>query len=245
MHLQAYKIGETPEISLPVMINMDGFILTHAFEGVDVISQEEADSFLPPFKPAVHLDVKNPVTMGVLAEPQWYMEARCRMQEALYESRPVIKQAARDFKGKFGRWYGDVIDTYRIDGAETVFVAMGSLIGTLKDAVDDLRDKGEKVGLLKIRCFRPFPGQEIAEALKNTRRVAIMEKAFSLGASGILGDEIKAALYATPYRPEISTFFIGLGGRDIPKSSIVNVYNQVKAKQQNNVFVDLKTELVK
>ncbi|MCP4633326.1 MAG: pyruvate ferredoxin oxidoreductase [candidate division Zixibacteria bacterium] len=244
MHIQAYKIGETPEISLPVMVNMDGFILTHAFEPVDTIAQKDADDFLPPFKPEVMLDVKNPLTMGPLAEPTYYLETRYRLQEAMLEAKPIVKQVAKEFKEKFGRWYGDVIDEYRMDDADTVFVAMGSLCGTLKDTIDDLRSKGEKVGLLKIRLYRPFPGDEIVEALKDKKKVIIMEKAISLGAHGMLSDEIKAAFYETEYHPEISNTFIGLGGRDIPKSSLVNVYNQVKDKQQEDLFVDLKTELV-
>lgn len=244
MHFQAYKIGENPEISLPVMVNMDGFILTHAYEEIDSITQEQADEFLPPFEPVVHLDVENPITMGVLAEPQWYMETRYRLQEALDESRPLIKSIAQEFKDKFGRWYGDLIDTYKADDAETVFVTMGSLAGTVKDTIDDLRAKGEKVGLLKIRCYRPFPGEEIVEALKGVGKVIVLEKALSYGASGMLSDEIKAALYHAPHSPEVSGFFIGLGGRDIPMSSLVNVYNQARAERKDNVFVDLKTELV-
>ena len=244
MHIQAYKIGETPEISLPVMVNMDGFILTHAYEPVDTIDQEDADEFLPPFNPVVKLDVENPLTMGPLAEPQWYLETRYRIQEAMLEAKPLVKQVAKEFKDKFGRWYGDVIDTYRMDDAEIVYVAMGSICGTIKDTVDTLRDKGEKAGLLKIRLYRPFPGDEIVEALKDKKKVIVLEKAVSLGASGMLSDEIKAAFYPTQHRPEISSTFGGLGGRDISQASLAKLYDRVKGERQDNIFVDLKTELV-
>ncbi|MBD3168838.1 MAG: pyruvate ferredoxin oxidoreductase [candidate division Zixibacteria bacterium] len=244
MHIQAYKIGETREISLPVMVNMDGFILTHAYEPVDTISQKDADDFLPPFDPVVKLDVDNPLTMGPLGEPQWYLETRYRIQQAMLEAKPVVKQVAKEFKEKFGRWYGDVIDGYRMDDAEIVYVAMGSICGTIKDTIDELRDKGEKVGLLKIRMFRPFPGEEIIDALKDKQKVIVLEKALSLGASGMLSDEIKAAFYATPHRPEISSTFAGLGGRDISKTSLADLYHKVKGERQDNMFVDLKEELV-
>jgi len=226
------------------MINMDGFILTHAYEPVDTISQGEADKFLPPYEPEIYLDVENPITMGPLEEPQWYMETRYRIQEAQMEAKPIIKRVAQEFKEQIGRYYGGLIDTYKIDGAETLLVAMGSVIGTIKDAIDELRDKGEKVGLLKIRCFRPFPNAEIIEALKDVKNVAVLEKAVSLGASGIVADEIKGALYHTPYRPEISNFFLGLGGRDISKESIIEIYNETITKRQDNIFVDIHPDIV-
>ncbi len=244
MQIQAYKIGENPEIMLPVLVNMDGFILTHAYETVETISQKEADEFLPPFKPEYYLDVNKPITMGVLGDPDYYLETRYSLQEAIDESRDVVRNVAKEFKDKFGRWYGGLIDTYRTEDADTVFVAMGSLVGTIKDTIDDLRDNGEKVGLLKIRCYRPWPGEEVVETLKNADNVIVLEKAVSLGASGMVADEIKASLFDTPHRPKISNFFIGLGGRDIPKESLVRVYNQVKDKPQYNQFVDLKPELL-
>lgn len=242
MHIQAYKIGENPEVSLPVMINMDGFILTHAYEPVDTIDQKMADEFLPPFEPVYKLDVENPLTMGPLAEPQWYMETRYRIHEAMLDAKPLVKQVAREFKEKFGRWQGDVIDPYHTEDAETILVGMGSMVGTMRDTVDDLRARGDKVGLLKVRLYRPFPAEEIVEALKNAKNVIVFEKAVSLGASGMLSDEIKAAFYHTNHRPEISGTFIGLGGRDIPKTSIIDVYNKVRESRQDNMFVDLNLE---
>jgi pyruvate ferredoxin oxidoreductase alpha subunit len=244
MHLQAFKIGEHPEIMLPVMVNMDGFILTHAFEPIEFIDQKMADEFLPPFKPELYLTPKNPLTFGVLAEPDWYMETRYSLQKAIEASTDMIEEVADQFKKTFGRYQGGLVEKYRLDGAETVIVSMGSVVGTIKEVVDMLRDKGKKVGVLKIRAFRPFPKEAIYDALKNVKNVIVMEKAISLGATGILYDEIKAALYGRASQPKVSGFIAGLGGRDIPKESIVKVIEKGETGVADNVFVDLKENLI-
>lgn len=244
MHLQAFKIGEHPEIMLPVMVNMDGFILTHAFEPIEFMDQKMADEFLPPFKPELYLTPKNPLTFGVLAEPDWYMETRYRLQKAIESSSDMIEEVADQFKKTFGRYQGGLVEKYRLDGAETVIVSMGSVVGTIKEVVDALRDKGKKVGVLKIRAFRPFPKEAIYDALKNVKNVIVMEKAISLGATGILYDEIKAALYGRASQPKVSGFIAGLGGRDIPTESIVKVIEKGEAEVSDNVFVDLKENLI-
>jgi pyruvate ferredoxin oxidoreductase alpha subunit len=244
MHLQAFKIGEHPEIMLPVMVNMDGFILTHAFEPIEFLDQKMADEFLPPFKPELYLTTKNPLTFGVLAEPDWYTETRYRLQKAIEASTDMIEEVADQFKKTFGRYQGGLVEKYRLDGAETVIVSMGSVVGTIKEVVDDLRDKGKKVGVLKIRAFRPFPKEAIYDALKDIKNVIVIEKAISLGATGILNDEIKAAMYGKPKQPKISGFIAGLGGRDIPKESIVKTIEQGESRVADNVFVDLKENLI-
>lgn len=244
MHLQAFKIGEHPEIMLPVMVNMDGFILTHAFEPIEFIDQKMADEFLPPFKPELYLTTKNPLTFGVLAEPDWYLETRYSLQKAIEASADMIEEVADQFKKTFGRYQGSLVEKYRLDGAETVIVSMGSVVGTIKEVVDDLRDKGRKVGVLKIRAFRPFPKEAIYEALKNIKNVIVIEKAISLGATGILYDEIKAALYGRASQPKVSGFIAGLGGRDVPKESIMKVIEKGEAEVSDNVFVDLKENLI-
>lgn len=244
MHLQAFKIGEHPEIMLPVMVNMDGFILTHAFEPIEFIDQKMADEFLPPFKPELYLTPKNPLTFGVLAEPDWYMETRYRLQKAIEASTGMIEEVADQFKKTFGRYQGGLVEKYRLDGAETVIVSMGSVVGTIKEVVDALRDKGKKIGVLKIRAFRPFPKEAIYDALKDIKNVIVMEKAISLGATGILYDEIKAALYGRASQPKVSGFIAGLGGRDIPKESIMKVIEKGESEVSDNVFVDLKENLI-
>jgi pyruvate ferredoxin oxidoreductase alpha subunit len=238
----AYKVGENPEISLPCIVNLDGFILTHGFEPVEVCDQKLVDKFLPPFKPVNYLDVDNPMTFGALFEPTWYQETRYRIQQTMKDAVPVIEEAASDFEKSFGRPSGELIEQYQMDGAETVFISMGSVAGTIKDAVDRLRQSGEKVGVLKIRVYRPFPTEAILEALKGVETVIVMEKMISLGASGILAGEIKSIFYRHPQAPRVDNFIFGLGGRDIPQESIHEAYQKVKKEESRDVFVDLRKE---
>lgn len=243
MHPQAYKIGEDANILLPVMINMDGFILTHAFEPVDIPDQADVDAYLSMYKPIEFLDINNPKTFGVLAEPQWYAETRYKIQETQEDAKAVIEKTAQEFKAKFGRWHGGLIDTYRMDDAERVFVAMGSLVGTIKEVVDDLRVKGEKVGVLKIRSFRPFPKEKILEVSGHVKDFIVLEKAFCYGSGGILQEELKGAFYGSKHQPTVSGFVLGLGGRDIPPSTLKKVYEVSRGKVMQNQFVDLRADV--
>jgi pyruvate ferredoxin oxidoreductase alpha subunit len=244
MQIQAYKIGENPKISLPVMVNMDGFILTHAFEPVELIDQKMADEFLPPYRPEVYLTTKKPVTFGILAEPAYYAETRYRLQQAIEASKPVIDQVANEFNKVFGRYAGGLVDGYRLDGAKTAIVAMGSVVGTIREVVDELRDNGEKVGLLKVRAFRPFPKEAIYDALKDVDNIIVMEKALSLGFGGILLNETKAVFCGKEKQPKMSGFIVGLGGRDIPNKSIINAVKKAKSETVEDSFVDLREELI-
>jgi pyruvate ferredoxin oxidoreductase alpha subunit len=244
IHPQAFKIAENPEISLPVTVNMDGFILTHNFEPVDILSQKQVDDFLPPFKPAVSLDINDPKTMGLLAEPTWYMETRYQIKETMDDVLPVIEQTAVDFKNLTGRWYGGLIDTYRLEDAETAFVAMGSIIGTLKDVVDTLRAKGEKVGIIKVRSFRPFPHQKLREVSANLKNMIVFDKSYSLGFGTVLQQELRSCFYRQKHQPQISGFVVGLGGRDVPPASLINSYNKAKKDEVLNEFVDLRLDVV-
>jgi pyruvate ferredoxin oxidoreductase alpha subunit len=243
MHPQAFKIAENPDIMLPVMINMDGFILTHAFEQVDIPEQAEIDAYLPPFAPETYLDVKNPMTFGALAEPQWYAETRYKIQETQEDVKAVIEKTADEFKAKFGRYYGGLIDTYRMDDAERVFVGMGSMIGTVKEVVDDLRAKGEKVGVLKIRSYRPFPKEKILEVCGHVKELLVLEKAISMGSGGMLQEELRACFYRQKNQPIVSGFILGLGGRDIPPKSLINIYEVSRGREISTAFVDLRPEV--
>ena len=244
MQVQAYKIGENPEISLPVLVNMDGFILTHAFEPVDLFDQKMVDEFLPLYRPKVYLTTKNPVSFGILAEPAYYMETRYRLQKAVEASRQVIEDVANEFKKVFGRYAGGLVDKYRLEGAKTAIVAMGSVVGTIREVVDELREKGEKVGLLKIRAFRPFPKEAIYDALKDVDNIIIMEKALSMGLGGILLNETRAVFYGRKKQPKMSGFIVGLGGRDVPNKSIINAVKKAESKDVEDFFVDLREELI-
>ena len=244
MHLQAFKIAENKDILLPVMVCMDGFVLTHSFDPIELISQEQADKFLPPFKPQYYLTPKNPLSMGTMVGPEAYMETRYFIEKTMRASLQVISDVATDFHNQFGRFQGGLIDTYKVEDATLVLVAMGSIIGTIKDIVDDLRAKGQKVGVLKVRSYRPFPKDEIYKALNHVKEIAVVEKAVSLGYGGILVNEIKSVFYGKPKTPKINGFILGLGGRDITADTIHQVIKETTQAASEEKFVGLNEALI-
>ncbi len=244
MHLQAYRIAEDHRVYLPVLVNMDGFILTHTYEPVEIPTQEEVDAFLPPWNPLFKLDPKDPVTLGAYVGPEAYHEVRYCLDEAVWEAKPVIAEVAQEFRKAFGRFQGDLVEGYRLEGAETIFVAMGSLVGTLKDTVDSMRDRGLSVGALKVRCYRPFPGDEIYAALKAAKNVIVLEKSVSLGGGCVLAGEIRSHFYGRSPAPRITGVVIGLGGRDITPGNIEKVYHQAREGDKDNFWADLKEEVL-
>jgi len=245
IHLQAYRLAEDPRVMLPVMVNMDGFILTHGMEVVDMPSQEEVDKFLPPYKTTYKLDVDNPLTMGYLADPDYYLEIRYMVQETHQELLQIILEVAGAFKKFFKRESGGLIQGYRLEDAEQVFVAMGSVCGTIRDTIDELRDKGKKAGLLKIVSYRPFPKQAILAALAKAHEVAVVDKSISLGGFGPLYTDLTSALSSLGSQmPKMSGFVLGLGGRDITKKSILDVFEKLSGKQVDCEFIGLKQELL-
>jgi pyruvate ferredoxin oxidoreductase alpha subunit len=225
------------------MVNMDGFILTHGLEPVDVPTQEEVDSFLPAYQPLYKLDVEEPLTLGLLAEPDYYTETRFAIQETHKDVLKLIPLLQDEFQKVFGRPAGGLIEEYRTKDAEKVIVAMGSVCGTIKDVVDSLRAKGKKVGLLKIITYRPFPAQAIYQALKDVPKVAVAEKTVSLGSYAPLLSEIRSVFYGKKKPPLISGFVLGLGGRDITIDSIKEVFRKLTAKETEE-YIDLKPELL-
>jgi pyruvate ferredoxin oxidoreductase alpha subunit len=243
MHIQAYKISEDDRVLLPVMVCMDGFILTHTYETVDVPTQEEVDAFLPRYEPLYKLDPDDPYTLGAYAGPELYQEMRYEIQRDALASKAVVKEVARDFQGAFGRWSGDVIDRYRCDDAETVFVGMGTVVGTLKEWADQRREQGDKVGVLKLRCFRPFPADELREALAGAERVVVLEKAVSVGGYGIVSSEIRSALYDQEGAPPVSCAIAGLGGRDITFATLDEMLQRAGAGERE-FFAGLRAELL-
>ena len=242
LHMQAYKIGEDPDVMLPVMVNMDGFILTHGMEVVDMPTQEDVDKYLPPYKTTYKLDVNDPKTMGYLADPDYYLEIRYLVQETHRELLDRIPQVAADFKKTFGRESGGLVQTYRMEDADQAFVAAGSVCGTIRQVVDELRDKGKKVGLVKIGCYRPFPKAALASALKNVREIAVVDKSISLGGFGPFYTDVTSALGTGSAK--ISGFVIGLGGRDITGKTIHDVYDRLSGPQADCEFLGLKQELL-
>jgi pyruvate ferredoxin oxidoreductase alpha subunit len=245
LHVQAYRLAEDPAVMLPVMVNMDGFILTHGMEIVDMPTQEEVDKFLKPYNTTYKLDVNNPQTMGFLADPDYYLEIRYMVQQTHQELLETIPKVALDFKKAFGRESGGLVQTYRMEDADQVFVAMGSVCGTIRDTIDELRDKGKKVGLLKIATYRPFPKAAILKALAGAKEVAVVDKSISLGASGPLWTDLSAAMASLGTKmPKVSGFVLGLGGRDITKTSIHQVYEKLQGNQVDCMTIGLKQELL-
>lgn len=246
LHLIAYRLGEDKSMMLPVMVCMDGFILTHGFEPIDMPDQEQVDKFLPDYQPLYKLDPQDPLTMGPLVDPEYYMEARYALDHTHKEALSLIPKITAEFAKVFGRTYNGLIEEYRTKDAERVIVAMGSVCGTAKEVIDELRSKNKKVGLLKITSYRPFPEQRIYEALKNVPKVGVIDRALSLGSYAPLSAEIKAIFFGKTKKPKaISSFVVGLGGRDITKDSIKEIFRLLSKKERQCEFIDLKPELLK
>jgi len=240
LHIQAFRIAE--EIGIPVMVCVDGFILTHAVEQVDVPSQEEVDGYLKPFEPMMQLDVDDPLTIGTMVGPDAFTEVRYMEHQKQFKALDVIERAGADFKQAFGRDAGGLIRTYKAEDAETLVVAMGSVVGTLKDMIDEKREAGEKIGLVSICSFRPFPANEIKAALGNAKHVVVLEKSLSVGQGGVLASHIGPLLQSGA---ALTTLIAGLGGRPIPKSSLADFMDTVKTTGQGQMhFLDLKQDVV-
>ncbi len=214
--IQAVKIAEDMRVRLPVMVTQDGFIISHAVEQVEMLEDKEVQNFVGPYKPFYPLlDVKNPVTYGPLDLFDYYFEHKRSEIEAIDNCLPVIEEVAEAFGKLSGRKYG-LVEEYCLEDAEYAVVALGSTCGTAKEAVDMLRDRGKKVGLLKIRCFRPFPKEAIIRALAPRKGVAVLDRSVTFGGfGGPVFTEIRSALYDLSVRPLIIDFYYGLGGRDI------------------------------
>ncbi len=246
---QIYKISEDPEVLLPSMACMDGFILSHVYEPVILLEQSLTDEFLPSYTPEFVLDPKNPMSFGAFADPSTYTEFRYKQEIAMEAALNKIEEVANEFRDVYGRYYGGLIDGYALDDAEIVIMAMGSVIGTVKDTLDVLRSEGESVGLLKVRSFRPFPVEAVRKALKNAKIVITLDKNISIGKNeGALCTEVKACLYNTEIRVPVMGFMLGHGGRDIPMSTIKKIVNKAKLVEKGifveSEFADLREELL-
>jgi len=243
MHIQAYRIAEDDRVLLPVMVCMDGFVLTHTYETVDMPTQEEVDAFLPRYDPLYKLDPEDPYTLGAYAGPEIYQEIRYELQRDALAAKAVVKEVAQDFQAAFGRWMGDVVEPYRCEDAEVIFVALGTVVGTLKEWADLRRQQGDKVGVLKLRCFRPFPLEELRQSLARAKQVVVLEKAVSVGAYGIVAAEIRSVLYRQPGAPPVSCAITGLGGRDIVFATLDEALARARAGE-TDFFAGLRTELL-
>jgi pyruvate ferredoxin oxidoreductase alpha subunit len=243
LHIQAFKIAE--QTNLPLMVCMDGFILTHAFEPVDIPDQSQVDAFLPPFRPEHIVDPRWPRALGLYADPRFYMETRYTLHRALEKSEELIKQVSEDFSREFGRDSGGLIKTYNLQDADLVIVTMGSVAGTIKDLIDQMGEEGKKIGLLQICSFRPFPRQAIYEALKDKLNVVVLEKAVSLGRGGILASDVRWSFPRMEKRVRrISSYIAGLGGRNISTDGLREMVARVSKEPVELAFLGLNKEII-
>ena len=241
LHIQAFRLAE--ELSLPVMVCMDGFILTHAYERVDMPTQAQVDAYLPAYEPRQILDPAEPVSIGAMVGPEAFMEVRYLAHAKQMEALKLIPAYAAEFKAVFGRDSGGLVHTYRADDADTMVVAMGSVLGTIKDVVDEMREAGHKIGVLGITLFRPFPIMQVATALRHAKRVVVLEKSLAVGLGGIVSTNVRMALSALPI--DVYTVIAGLGGRPITMRSLHALFRQAEKNDLESVsFLDLNRELV-
>jgi pyruvate ferredoxin oxidoreductase alpha subunit len=241
LHLQAFRLAE--ELSLPVMVCMDGFILTHAVEEVDVPDPEQTDAFLPPFEPRQLLDPDEPISIGAMVGPEAFTEVRYLAHAKQLQALDRIPEIAAEFAASFGRASGGLVHRYRSEGASTVVVAMGSVLGTLKDAIDELRTEGKAVGVVGICSYRPFPFEAVRAAVGSASQVVVVEKAFAPGTGGALSAEVASALAGLP--ATCSSVIAGLGGRPVTKSSLLRAIRAAgDGRLEGLVFLDLDRGLV-
>jgi pyruvate ferredoxin oxidoreductase alpha subunit len=242
VHVQAFRLAE--ELSLPVMVCMDGFILTHAFERVELPTQTQVDAWLPPFEPRQVLDPGAPVTIGAMVGPEAFSEVRYLMHAKQMQALDAIPVIAEDFEDAFGRPSGGLLRGYRCEDANTIVVALGSVLGTIEDVIDELRADGVAIGALALKCFRPFPLDAVREALAPAQRVVVLEKAFAVGAGGIVGQNVRLALSGLTM--PVYDVVAGLGGRAITKASLHRLFADALEDRLGRLhFLDLDWDVVR
>lgn len=231
--IQAFKICE--KISLPGMICMDAFYHSHTSEVVDLPEQKSIDKFLPKYNPKYKLDVNDPHTFGGLTSPEWYYELRYKIQSAMEEALEIISETGKEYAAITGRRYG-LTEEYKTADADEILITAGAISQTAKEAVDLMRDKNKKVGLLRMRAFRPFPKNDVRRIVKNAKLVGVIDRDISFGNEGIFFQEVKSALYNEKFRPPIYGFIAGLGGRDVTIDEIMKITQGMSKTARNNEF---------
>ena len=241
LHIQAFRLAE--ELSLPVMVCMDGFILTHAYERVDMPSQEQVDAYLPPFSPRQILDPAEPISIGAMVGPEAFTEVRYLAHAKQMQALDLIPAWAAQFRRAFGRNTGGLLHAYAIEDAETVVIALGSVLGTVKDTVDEMRERGTKIGVLGITCFRPWPHAAVRTMLAAAKRVVVLEKSLAVGVGGIVSTNVRTAL--TGRAVPVYDVIAGLGGRAITKAALERVFTDaVRDELGLTTFLDLNSAVV-
>jgi pyruvate/2-oxoacid:ferredoxin oxidoreductase alpha subunit len=221
--IQAYRLAE--EVLLPVMVMLDGFFLSHTSDTVDVPEANDVDRFLPPFKPRHKVTPDEPHTFNLSVDPSFFISFKHEAQRSMEEVKKAAVHVDREFKARFGRGYG-LLDRYRCQDAEVVFFTIGTAASTAREVIEDFRRQGEKVGLCRLRMFRPSPVEELARVFAGVKKVAVLDRDNSLGAGGIVAQELKAGLYAAARKPKIYEFIAGLGGKDITPQTIHEVIDK-------------------
>jgi pyruvate ferredoxin oxidoreductase alpha subunit len=237
LHILAFKLAE--ELSVPVMVCMDGFVLTHAFEEVDVAEPEQVDAYLPPYTPRQLLDPHDPVSIGSMVGPEAYTEVRYLAHRTMLRALDAIPRLAAEFTTTFGRPSASLVSRYRLDGADVVLIALGSVLGTAQDVIDDLRTDGVPVGALGITTFRPFPAEAVRAALRPGQRVIVLERAYPAGAGGVVTADVREALSGLDC--PLTTVVAGLGGRPVTRESLRRI---LVDPPTDTTFLDLDTDLV-
>jgi pyruvate ferredoxin oxidoreductase alpha subunit len=218
LHVQAFVLAE--QMSLPVMVCMDGFVLTHAMEEIDVPEQDDVDGFLPAFRPRQWLDPDHPVTIGAMVGPDAYTEVKYLMAQRQRRALDALSEVADQFRGAFGRDSGGLLRPYRTDDAEVVLVVMGSVWGTAADAVDQLRADGVRAGVLGVTCYRPWPDDAVHDALSGIARAVVVNRAVATGPGGVLGQDVRVS---APKGTEVREVVMGLGGRPVTRAGLVDL----------------------
>ena len=241
LHIQAFRLGE--ELSLPVMVCMDGFILTHAYERLDVPSREQVDAYLSPYEPRQVLDPKEPVSIGAMVGPEAFAEVRYLAHAKQMQALELIPRHAQEFRKIFGRDTGGLVREYRTDDAETIVVALGSVLGTIKDTVDEMRAEGHRIGALGVISFRPFPLAQVRRILAPAQRVVVLEKSLAVGIGGILSANVRMALSGVQLHGY--TVIAGLGGRPITRKSLHKLFREAERDELSPLtFLDLDWNIV-
>lgn len=241
-HIMAFKIAE--EVGLPVMVCMDGFVLTHAFERLDIPSQETVDKFLKPYEPKEYLNTKEPVSIGAMVGPEAFTEVRVLQQRKMAKALSVIEKVTKEYRDLTGSTSGGLLDCYNCENADLKLIILGSTVGTAKDEVDRLKSEGINVGIISLKSFRPFPYEAIKEAIGDTKQVICVERAFSFGARGIICPEVKRAVEGT--NCDVKTVVAGLGGRPIFGTTINGIVKDALAGKfkEEFTFFDVNADVL-
>lgn len=240
--LMSYYIAEDKRVSTPFMANLDGFVLTHTYEVVDVPTKKQADEFLPPFKTENKLDLNNPKNLAFSAGPAQNTVFKYKEHIGLLNAKEVIGEAEEKFAKIFGRKYSGLTEEYRTDDADYIIVTLGSIAGLVRETVDKLRNDGKNVGLLRIRYLRPFPNEEIAGALKNAKAAAVLEKDISFGNEGTVYTNVNSALKKQNIHITTSNYIGGLGGKNISEAEIENIFGDIESGKTGVTFLGLGGE---